>query len=162
MVFKKFSVWYPQALHTERINLSPFTKDFRVWEAPIETISIYLRVFLRGNLLICHSFIKQILSWSVFCVSVVSSITICSNFRQEQNGLNCINSFFFILLCCMQKVTKNVGVIEYCRYLHTEYICFWILISNSQEMTLPFWKTVVGNILRTLFDIFCLWFSSSC
>ena len=28
---------YPQALHTYRINLSPFTKDFRVWGAPIET-----------------------------------------------------------------------------------------------------------------------------
>ena len=26
-----------QALHTYRINLSPFTKDFRVWGAPIET-----------------------------------------------------------------------------------------------------------------------------
>ena len=28
---------YPQALHTYRINLSPFTKDFRVWGASIET-----------------------------------------------------------------------------------------------------------------------------
>jgi hypothetical protein len=43
---------YPQALHTERINLSPFTKDFRVWGATIETNTIYLRVFLRENLLI--------------------------------------------------------------------------------------------------------------
>ena len=28
---------HTQALHTFRINLSPFTKDFRVWGAPIET-----------------------------------------------------------------------------------------------------------------------------
>ena len=28
---------HTQALHTYRINLSPFTKDFRVWGAPIET-----------------------------------------------------------------------------------------------------------------------------
>jgi hypothetical protein len=111
-------------------------------------------------LLICHSFIKQILSWSVFCVSVVSSITICSNFRQEQNGLNCINSVFLFFYAVCKKLPKMLGSLS--RYLHTEYICFWILTSNSQEMTLPFWKTVVGNILRTLFDIFCLWFSSSC
>ena len=41
-----------QALHTDRINLSPFTKDFRVWGASIETISIYLRVSLQRNSLI--------------------------------------------------------------------------------------------------------------
>ena len=35
-----------QVLHTKRINLSPFTKDFRVWGAPIETKLIYLRVTL--------------------------------------------------------------------------------------------------------------------
>ena len=35
---------YPQAFHTYRINLSPFTKDFRVWGAPIETKLIYLRL----------------------------------------------------------------------------------------------------------------------
>ena len=35
---------HTQALHTNRINLSPFTKDFRVWGAPIETYPIYLRV----------------------------------------------------------------------------------------------------------------------
>jgi hypothetical protein len=40
-----------QALHTERINLSPFTKDFRVWGASIETNLIYLRVPLRRSLL---------------------------------------------------------------------------------------------------------------
>ena len=34
------------ALHTYRINLSPFTKDFRVWGAPIEIIGIYLRTVL--------------------------------------------------------------------------------------------------------------------
>ena len=33
---------HTQALHTYRINLSPFTKDFRVWGAPIET---YLFIF---------------------------------------------------------------------------------------------------------------------
>ena len=33
---------HTQAFHTYRINLSPFTKDFRVWEAIIETKSIYL------------------------------------------------------------------------------------------------------------------------
>jgi hypothetical protein len=38
------TIMYPQALHTERINLSPFTKEFRVWGASIETISIYLKV----------------------------------------------------------------------------------------------------------------------
>jgi hypothetical protein len=43
---------HSQALHTNRINLSPFTKDFRVWGAPIEINLIYLRVFLRENLLI--------------------------------------------------------------------------------------------------------------
>ena len=31
-----------QVLHTKQINLSPFTKDFRVWGAPIET---YLFLF---------------------------------------------------------------------------------------------------------------------
>ena len=40
-------IHYTQALHTDRINLSPFTKDFRVWGAPIETylfLISYLRV----------------------------------------------------------------------------------------------------------------------
>ena len=32
------------ALHTERINLSPFTKDFRVWGASNEYISIFFRL----------------------------------------------------------------------------------------------------------------------
>ena len=36
------NILYTQALHTYRINLSPFTKDFRVWGAPIETKPIYL------------------------------------------------------------------------------------------------------------------------
>ena len=31
--YPKLFVWHPQALHTYRINLSPFTKDFRVWGA---------------------------------------------------------------------------------------------------------------------------------
>ena len=31
-----------QALHTLRINLSPFTKDFREWGANIENLLIYL------------------------------------------------------------------------------------------------------------------------
>lgn len=35
---------YTQAFHTYRINLSPFTKDFRVWGALIETNPIYLRL----------------------------------------------------------------------------------------------------------------------
>ena len=33
-----------QAFHTYRTNLSPFTKDFRVWGAQIEISSIYLRL----------------------------------------------------------------------------------------------------------------------
>ena len=33
-----------QALHTKQINLSPFTKDFRVWGAFIENSNIYLRL----------------------------------------------------------------------------------------------------------------------
>ena len=37
---------YPQALHTYRINLSPFTKDFRVWGAPIET-NLFLQSHFR-------------------------------------------------------------------------------------------------------------------
>ena len=37
---------YTQVLHTKRINLSPFTKDFRVWGTPIETLHISLRVTL--------------------------------------------------------------------------------------------------------------------
>ena len=36
------NIRYPQALHTYRINLSPFTKDFRVWGALIETILFIL------------------------------------------------------------------------------------------------------------------------
>ncbi len=32
------------ALHTERINLSPFTKDFRVWGAPNENHLISFRL----------------------------------------------------------------------------------------------------------------------
>ena len=36
-------VWLStHALHTKRINLSPFTKDFRVWGAPNENIPIFL------------------------------------------------------------------------------------------------------------------------
>ena len=33
-----------QVFHTSRINLSPFTKDFRVWVTPIEIITISCRV----------------------------------------------------------------------------------------------------------------------
>ena len=33
-----------QVFHSYRINLSPFTKDFRVWETPIETLPISLRL----------------------------------------------------------------------------------------------------------------------
>ena len=32
------------ALHTDRINLSPFTKDFRVWGASNEYIPIYFKL----------------------------------------------------------------------------------------------------------------------
>ena len=42
--YPKLFVWHPQALHTYRINLSPFTKDFRVWGAPIETIKFVLEL----------------------------------------------------------------------------------------------------------------------
>lgn len=47
-----------------RINLSPFTKDFRVWGAPIETKSIYLRLPLGSFLTInqendCFAVLKQ-------------------------------------------------------------------------------------------------------
>ena len=45
--FRFGSISHPthtQALHTYRINLSPFTKDFRVWGAPIETYPISLTV----------------------------------------------------------------------------------------------------------------------
>ena len=35
---------HTQAFHTYRINLSPFTKDFRVWGALIET-----RIFISGH-----------------------------------------------------------------------------------------------------------------
>ena len=41
--FSDLNPCYTQAFHTYRINLSPFTKDFRVWGATIETKSIYLR-----------------------------------------------------------------------------------------------------------------------
>ena len=41
---------YPQALHTYRINLSPFTKDFRVWGAPIET-NLFIYGLPSGNFL---------------------------------------------------------------------------------------------------------------
>ena len=37
-----FSATSTQALHTLRINLSPFTKDFRVWGATIEHCPICL------------------------------------------------------------------------------------------------------------------------
>ena len=30
-----------QVFHSARINLSPFTKDFRVWETPIENVTIF-------------------------------------------------------------------------------------------------------------------------
>jgi hypothetical protein len=42
---------YYQALQTNRTNLSPFTKDFRVRRALIELVLIFLRVFFRENLL---------------------------------------------------------------------------------------------------------------
>ena len=32
---------YTQVLHTHRINLSPFTKDFSAWGTPIENVPIY-------------------------------------------------------------------------------------------------------------------------
>ena len=41
---------YLHVLHTEHINLSPFTKDICVWGTPIEISSIYLRVFPEGKL----------------------------------------------------------------------------------------------------------------
>ena len=37
------------AIHTYRINLSPFTKDFRVWVASHEIYLIYLRTDLLGG-----------------------------------------------------------------------------------------------------------------
>ena len=37
---------YTQALHTTRINLLPFTKDFRVWGASIETEPFFLKATL--------------------------------------------------------------------------------------------------------------------
>ncbi|XP_059085355.1 uncharacterized protein LOC131882275 [Tigriopus californicus] len=37
-----------QVFRTIRINLSPFTKDFRVWERPIENTSIYLRAYVEA------------------------------------------------------------------------------------------------------------------
>ncbi len=40
-----------QALHTNRINLSPFTKDFRVWGVIFENNLIYLRVFFEKTCL---------------------------------------------------------------------------------------------------------------
>ena len=55
VVFQKSLIMGPQpskhvssthALHTLRINLSPFTKDFRVWGALIEKNRIYLRTVL--------------------------------------------------------------------------------------------------------------------
>jgi len=39
--------FHTQAFHTYRINLSPFTKDFRVWGATIETNTIYLQATFR-------------------------------------------------------------------------------------------------------------------
>ena len=39
-----------QALHTERINLSPFTKDFRVWGATIAIAHISFRLSSDGFL----------------------------------------------------------------------------------------------------------------
>jgi len=39
-----------QALHTYRINLSPFTKDFRVWGATIEIAHISFRLSSDGFL----------------------------------------------------------------------------------------------------------------
>ena len=45
-----------QAFHTYRINLSPFTKDFRVWGACIENSNIYLRLSVDSSLKmkLCH------------------------------------------------------------------------------------------------------------
>ena len=34
----------PQVLHTLRINLSPFTKDFRVWGTYIETQAFFVKL----------------------------------------------------------------------------------------------------------------------
>ena len=39
-ILNVYVLGYTQAFHTNRINLSPFTKDFRVWETLIETIRI--------------------------------------------------------------------------------------------------------------------------
>ena len=52
MIFAHFtsgSLWqdYISAIHTERINLSPFTKDFRVWVAPLRTCYFFHDWLLR-------------------------------------------------------------------------------------------------------------------
>ncbi len=49
--YEKSSLLCYQALHTDRINLSPFTKDFRVWGACIEIVTIFLKVSHKGDLL---------------------------------------------------------------------------------------------------------------
>ena len=41
---KRDQIIVAQAFHTYRINLSPFTKDFRVWGAIIENSPISLRL----------------------------------------------------------------------------------------------------------------------
>ena len=38
----------PHALHTSRINLSPFTKDFRVWGAQNEMSQVFVWTWLRS------------------------------------------------------------------------------------------------------------------
>jgi hypothetical protein len=49
--YEKSSLHCYQALPTDRINLSPFTKDFRVWGAFIEIVIIFLKVSHKGDLL---------------------------------------------------------------------------------------------------------------
>jgi hypothetical protein len=59
---------YPQVLHTSRINLSPFTKGFRVWGAFTEIISIFLRASLWVSLLIRE------ISWALIMVNVSTTV----------------------------------------------------------------------------------------
>jgi hypothetical protein len=84
---------YPQALHTNRINLSPFTKDFRVWGAPIETNIIYLRVFLRENLLIHYNLLDIIHYDLKGTAGLIFDKRYCTNHDAAQTSLATIKNF---------------------------------------------------------------------
>ena len=88
------------ALHTYRINLSPFTKDFRVWGALIENTRIYLRT-VHGWF--THGFIplqNHQLWYIIYCILAISDLKKMIIFIE----IYCLNWFCFQLVALARQL----------------------------------------------------------